>query len=279
MQCYRSHRGYPSLWFLFFIAMVCFISSCSTQRTSYYFKSLRRDTTIATFVNKDIDLKIRKGDRLSIQVSSLNKDQDALYNSSYNGVGSVAGGAVLGDLTTGAVAPVEGPSGYPVDSSGNILIHTFGVVHVEGMTLKELGSKLQNDLLPYLKEPIVYVNFANHKITLLGVSKPQVLEMPEEPLTLLDALALGGDIVNTVEVKNVLIIRDSLNTKKFKHINMEDGTFINSPWYYLQPNDIVYVQPNAQKLDQDERRLETQQTITIISSVLTILIVILDRIN
>jgi polysaccharide export outer membrane protein len=282
MKGSHSYKSMPSFTFLFFlIGIICTLSSCSSIKTSYYFKSFQRDTTIETFVNKDLELKIRKGDNIVIQVSSLDQSQDALYNSSASAnrtselLSSLPGGS-----PSSVPVPVEGPPGYKVDSAGNILLHTLGSIHVEGMTLKELQSKLQNDLLAYLKEPIVYAAFANHKVTIFGdVVKPQVLEMPEEPLTLLDALTMSGDIQPNAEIKNVLIIRDSLNNKKFKHINMEEGTIFNSPWYYLQPNDIVYVEPNAKKIDSEARRAKTAQTIAIVSSILTILIIVLDRIN
>jgi len=282
MQGPHTYKSMPSFDFLlFFIGTVCVFSSCSSIKTSYYFKSIQKDTTINTFVTKNLELKIQKGDNLAIQVSSFDKSQDELYNSTTS-ANSTSGflSSLPGGAPEGVTIPVQGPPGYKVDSAGNIQIHTLGIINVEGMTLKELQNKLQNDLLAYLKDPLVYVNFANHKITILGdVSKPQILEMPEEPLTLLDALALSGDVQQNAEIKNVLIIRDSLNNKKFKHINMEDGTIFNSSWYYLQPNDIVYVEPNAKKLDAEERRSETAQTIAIASSVLTILIIILDRIN
>jgi polysaccharide biosynthesis/export protein len=265
---------------------ISFLSSCTATKSSYYFKSLQKDTSLKVFVNKDIDLKIRKNDRLSIDVSSLNKDEDALYNSSASSGGSSStlsslATGVGASSTTSTVTPVTGPAaGYLVDTFGNIQIHKLGVVYVEGMTTKELSTKLEKDLLPYLKEPIISVNFANHHITILGdVGKPQILDMPSSPLSIFDALAMSGDVTLEASKKNILIIRDSLDHKIFKRIDLEDGSAFNTPWFYLEANDIVYVQPDIEKIENQAKRLSTQQAITIAASALSIIVIILDRVK
>jgi polysaccharide export outer membrane protein len=284
-KCIRFKTGqvYKLCLKLFLIlGITCFFSSCYTVKTPSYFRNLNRDTTISTYVNKNLDLKIRKGDLLSVQVSSFDKDEDNLYNSNSTAelpttTGALNNGSPLsGGLSQNITS--QGPSGYPVDSLGNIHIHTLGIVHVEGMSLIELKTKLETGLTSYLKDPIIQVSFVNHHVTIIGnVAKPQVLDMPAQPLTILDAIALSGGVIPTNTKAEILVIRDSSSVKQINHINMEGGEVFNSSFYYVQPNDIVYVEPNFEQLDKQTNRSNFQQVVTVVATTLTLFFVILDR--
>jgi polysaccharide export outer membrane protein len=247
---------------------IFFLTSCGTTRnTTYYFKAFERDTAISAFVDKNMELKICKDDILSIIISSMNKDDDAIYNSSSS-------------LSSGGPSSLSssGLSNYQVDLEGNIQIHKLGVLHVEGLTRKELKDTLQQLFQPYLLDPIVTVNFGNHTIAVLGqVGKPQQLQLPQGNMPLTDVLALSGDVTAAADIEKVLIIRESDTGRIFKHINMEDKKLFNSSWFYVQPNDIVYVPPNYRKLNQDENRAKTIQYVSIAASIVTIIIVLSNK--
>jgi len=241
------------------------LSSCTTTKNTYYFKTLPKDTSINSTVHKGLESKIRKNDLLSIGISSLNRDEDAVYN------------AAASSGASGSTGNASG-SGYLVDMNGNIQLHKLGLLHVEGMTRRELKDKIQKDIQPYLKDPVVNVRYLNHQITVLGeVNNPRVLQMPEEQMSLLEVLVSSGDVSPFARRDNILIIRETGNGKQFKRINLEDHSIFTSEWYYLQPDDVVYVEPNDKKV-KEEKRNKRQQTVSMVLSGVSFAIIILDRI-
>ena len=172
-------------FFLFFSTLL--LASCSISKPTYIFKDIVKDTVIKGFTDTDIELKIQKNDLLSLQISSLNSLEDALFNS------------------TKASIQGDGAAGYLVNLDGNIYLHKLGSILVAGMTRNELKIKLEKDLLPYLKDPIVTVSFANHFITVMGeVGGSQILNMPAEKISLIDAIAKTGKITENATLKNVM---------------------------------------------------------------------------
>src|SRR5665213_3272844 len=171
----RLRLNFNRLFFcLFLLFFVAFLSSCSTSKNTIYFKDLPKDTTLDNVVSKNFEPKIQKGDLLGIAVASLSPDNTAIYNAPQSAQGPVPG--------------------YLVDENGDIPFIKLGTLHVEGMTRKELKDKLQKDLTPFLAQSVVAVSFLNRHVTLMGAVSPQVLPMPNDNMTLLDALAAGGDI-------------------------------------------------------------------------------------
>ncbi len=242
--------------------LILLIASCSISKPTYIFKDIVKDTVIKGFTDIEVELKIQKNDLLSLEISSLNSTEDALFNS--------AMGSSKGD---GAA------SGYLVNLDGNIYLHKLGSILVAGMTRNELKIKLEKDLLPYLKDPIVTVSFANHFITVMGeVGGSQILNMPAEKISLIDAIAKSGKVTENGSLKNVLVIRETPAAKEFKHLNLENTSIITSPWYYLQPKDILVLNPNEGKIYKDLRRTRNMQLFTTFVSVLSIVLIIFDRI-
>lgn len=235
------------------------VSSCTTTKNVIYFENVQKDTTLKTLVSKDFEAKIRKNDVISIVVSSISPDVFVYNNSVASSTGS-AGAA---------------PAGYQQDEDGNILFPKLGIIHVEGLTRSELRSKLTKELSPYLKDPIVTVRFLNQHITVLGeVAKPQVLAMPAESMTLLDAIGASGDLTYTGRRDNILVIRDGNQGKEFHRLNLNNSSILASPYYYLKPDDVVYVEPTKVKL---KNTTQSQAIIGYVLSGLSILVIILDR--
>jgi polysaccharide export outer membrane protein len=260
--------------FSFIIIALCLFSSCRIVRPTAYFQTLNRDTSINQFVSKDLESKIVKNDILAISVSSLNKIEDEYYNGSSLSSSSSSGSS-SSEVSSGSTSKGQG---YAVDLDGNIQIHNLGKLHVEGMTRKQLKDSLEIDLLPYLKDPIVTINFSNRRITILGeIQKPQVIQMQEEQMSLLDILALSGDITPNALKKNILVVRTTPKGKTFKHMDLEnESVFKDSSWYYLQSGDIVYVEPNIKKMVDEQRIARFQQDAGIISLLLTTIVLVLE---
>ena len=250
-----------------YVLAICFITalvfcSCSTPKNSYYFKNLPRDTSINTTVSRLAESVIRKNDQLAITISSLNPEEDRVYN---------AAALSLSSSTAGS-----GSSGYFVDGNGNIQMHRLGNLHAEGMTRRELKNKIETDIKPYLKDPVVTVRYLNHRVTVMGeVVKPQVVPMPEEQLSILEVLAASGDITLMGKRENVLIIRETETGKIFKRLNLENHSVFTSEWYYLKPDDVIYIEPNDKKVT-EEKRNRTQQTVSLAISGISLVIIILN---
>ncbi|MFT3980991.1 MAG: polysaccharide biosynthesis/export family protein [Ferruginibacter sp.] len=243
------------------IVCIFIFSSCTVTRQYSYLKNIQKDTTIRNFVSNDFESKIQPGDQLSIVVTSLSPAEDDLFNKA------------------AVVSASPGMSGFAVDADGNVQLHRLGKVPVAGSTRRELESRLEKDLLPYMKEPIANVQYLNHKVTVLGaVGSPQVINMPEEQLNIFEILVKAGDITESGMKNRVMVIRDENKDKKVKLLDLENDKVFTSPWYYVKPNDIVYVPDDLETKTKIERRQNIQSTIALVASSASLLIIVVDRI-
>lgn len=263
-------RIYSKIDFLLLLTLSAFLVlpmvSCKVTKPSAYFSTLKKDTTLTGLVSADFEPKIMKGDRLAIVVSSLSTLEDALFNSA-----AASGGVATGGTTGG---------GFVVQQDGTVLLHRLGAVQIAGLTRKELRTMLQEKLLAYMKEPIVQVNFLNHKITVMGeVGKPGIINLSDEPLSVIDALLLSGDVKPGAKRNNIAIIREVGSEKKVKYINLEDNSIFSSPLYYVQPNDIILVSAETEKFVKEEKRKKLQTTLSLVASGVSFLLIILSRIK
>ncbi len=242
------------------IATIVFLGSCTPVKNVVYFQNLQKDTTLHTFVNPNMELKIRKNDLLGINVIS----PDPVSTPLFNGVQSSAAPSSTGG----------GPSGgYLVDNDGNIVIYKLGIVHVEGLTRSELKNRLQKDLSPYLKDAVVTIRFLNNHVTLLGeVGRPGIVSMPNEQIPLLEAIGLSGDLTITGRRDNILVVRETATGKQLKRLNLNDNSIFYSPFYYLKPDDVVYIEPNRIKINSSS---QTTQIVSYALSGLSIFITLL----
>lgn len=226
--------------------------SCTSSRKSVYFKDLANDTTLTNLVNRPGTDVIMPGDLLSITVSSLSPENTLIYNA--------------------APDKVDELEGYLVDEQGDIEFIKLGIVHAAGLTKKALSDRLQKDLQPYLGQNVVAVGIQNRHVTMMGGISPKVLPLKHN-MTLLDALAESGDINEKGRIDNVLVIRsnDSGKEKTFKRINLNDQSIFYSPYFYLQPDDIVYVEPKRQQL-------QTIQYVSLAMTFVTFVFFTLDRV-
>jgi len=225
-------RQFPISNFQFptFLALVIFFSSCNTTKNTTYFQNIPKDTTLTNLVSKDFEPKIQKGDLLGITVASLSPENTIIYNAPQNAQGPL--------------------TGYLVDENGDIQFIKLGSLHVDGMTRKELKAKLEKDLAPYLTQAVVAVGFLNRHITMIGGISPQIIPMPGDNMTILDAIAASGGIGEKGRSDNILVVREKGDSKEFKRLNLTDNSIFYSPYFYMQPNDVVYVEPEKEKKDQ-----------------------------
>ncbi len=199
---------------------------------------------IDTSLVKNIEIpeaKIQNGELLSITVFSDNPEATAIYNQAQTSIGAIT--------TTSTDGSNSGAGrGYLVDVQGNFLFHSLGPIHAEGLTRLQLKSQLEEKLDTFLKHPYVEIRFINKRVTILGeVNKPGVLNIPEERLNLLDAMALSGDMTTFGRKDNVLVIREENGVRSMARLDMNDAAIYKSDFFFLHSGDLVYVEPTRKK--------------------------------
>jgi len=219
-----------------FALLITLFSSCVTNKRLPYFQNLN-DTTFM-LANKNFEPLIQKGDILYVGVTSSDPASAAIFNTVnaiviQNGINAFANNTVPGIL---------------VNSDGLIDLPKIGTITVAGKTTKVLSTEIKEKVLPYLKDPLVTVRLMNNRITVLGeVSRPGTINIPNERITLLEGLGWAGDLTPYGNRMNVLVIRDSSGLQKVQRLNLNDNSVFNSPFFYLQPNDVVYVEPGKSR--------------------------------
>ena len=224
---------------LSFFSIVFLLASCGFDKQLAYFKSSGRDTTI-TVAQKDFEPIIQTGDILFIGVTSLDPMSSAMFNFSTTGTSSVAGGM--------SQMPQNTTLGILVNTDGTIDIPKLGKVKATGTTKNQLRVLLTDALLPYLKDPVVTIRFMNYRVTVLGeVNRPGTLPILNERVSVLEALGLAGDLTMYGNRNNILLIHENNGIKETKRLSINDYSIFSSPYYYLQSNDVLYVEPNKAK--------------------------------
>lgn len=250
--------------FIFILSGIVF-SSCTNTKRITYFQNVPDKTFFSE--NKQIDLPIQPNYILSITISSLNAEASVAFNTQNNNVSKVT-------TVTGASTEL---GGYLVNMNGDIELPILGTIKAAGLTKSQLKDKITNTILAkkLLIDPIVDIRFLNFEVTVIGeVARPTVITVPNEKISLLKAIGLAGDLTIYGKRENILLIRDENGEKKTRHIDLNSPDFFNSPYYYLQPNDVVYVEPNKTKAATSGR---SQQLLPIVFSALSFMAIVVDR--
>ncbi len=223
------------------LAMIMLIGSCSGSKQVAYFQNI---DSISLAASRGLyDAHIMPKDQLTITVLTSNPEASAPFNLAVsNTVGT------NGQLTTSG----SSLQGYLVDNDGNINFPIVGKLHVAGMTKTQCEDLIKSKVMPYLnakENPIVTVRMSSYRVTVIGeVGSPNVIPVSTEKMSIIEALASAGDLSIYGKRNNVLLIREDANGEKHAtRINLNDGNLFNSPYYYLQQNDIIYVEPNQVK--------------------------------
>lgn len=181
-------------------------------------------------------LRIQRDDLLNISIQSSDPTASAPYNLS--AAPSVATGAT-------AANPING---FLVDPMGNIYLPEIGAVTVAGLTTFSARDTITTRLRKYLRDPIVNVRLQNFKFTVLGeVSRPGTFSIPNERISILEALGTAGDIGVYGNRMNVLVIREENGQRSFGRLDLHQRNIFTSPYFYLKQNDLIYVEPSKNK--------------------------------
>ena len=220
------------------IISIFFITSCASRKNLVYFQDEPLEAGL--LISEPEQLVYKPDDILTINVSALDPDTVRPFN-----LPVVANSTNVG-LNAQAQLQVQT---YLVDYDGNIQFPVLGTIKVSGLTRTELTSLLTERISTYVNDPIVNVRLANFTITIIGeVSRPGTFTIQDERITLLEALGMANDLTIYGARKNVLIIREVDGKKKFATVDLTSINTVNSPVYYLQQNDVIYVEPNKARI-------------------------------
>lgn len=234
------------------VAATFLISSCTSYKDIVYFQDI--DDVQLEKLTSEYEAVIKKDDRLTIVVSGPDKTVTAPYNLTLSEMSST-GGSYNSN-------PEQSTLSYLVDVNGDIEFPILGKIHVEGMTRSQLVNFLTTEIGKDVQNPIVYVSFKNYKITVLGeVRTPGTYTYDSEKITILQALGKAGDLSLTAERDGILLIREVDGVLTHHTIDLKDSHLLDSPYYYLQQNDVIVVPPSP-------TRVKTATTATGIWSVI-----------
>ncbi|MCB0835791.1 MAG: polysaccharide biosynthesis/export family protein [Bacteroidetes bacterium] len=184
------------------------------------------------------DYQVRPFDQLSIKVTSFENNTMNYFNSM---TGNSSGG---GGGSGGAVESFLYLTGYGVDGNGMIQLPLIGNFRVEGLTTRQIQDSLDNRLKPYLNLPVTSVKLGNFRITLLGeVSRPGQLYVFNPKTTILQALGMGGDITDFGNIEKIKLIRETNGGVKSVYLDLSNPNLMISEYFYVKPNDVIYVEP------------------------------------
>lgn len=232
-------------------------SSCVSTKKMVYFQD--SEAAQPNEALEGFEPKIQASDLLSINVSALEAEAALPFN-----------------LYETASVTNPKPLSYLVDSDGEINFPVVGPIKVAGFTTKQVTQNLTSTLGAYLVNPIVNIRLTNFKVTVMGeVKSPGTYAIPNERITIVEALGLAGDLSIQGKRNAVLLIREQEGKRTFITMDLTNKKLFNSPYYYLAQNDVIYVEPNKTKINSSAVGTNTSVIISSVSILITLLALIL----
>ncbi len=240
--------------------------SCASRKEVAYFQNI--DQAEARKAAENYEPKFQSDDLLAITVSAFDMDAVRPFN-----LPAVAHNAIPGSVT-GELRQ----QAYLIDSDGHIEFPVLGKIKMAGLDRKGASGMLKTKLAEYIKDPIVNIRIINFKVTVLGeVKNPGTYNIQNERITVLEALGLAGDLDIQARRDNVLLIRDNGGNKIYKRIDLTSSEILSSPFYYLDQNDVIYVEPKESKIKSSAVGNNTFVVVSILSTLVSSLAIILSR--
>ncbi len=247
------------------IVLAATVTSCKAPQSLAYFENADSLKTVGTTA-LDYAVKIRPADELIITVNSIVPEATAAYNL-----------PLVNPSLEGEVSVSSTPQNqtYVVDTDGEITMPVIGKIHAAGMTTKGLGDYLTEKISKEVDSPVVRVQLANFRVNVLGeVKRPGAIEAKSERFTIFDALAAAEDMTEYGERTNVMVIREENGQRAYHRVNLKDARIVDSPYYYLQQNDVVYVEPNRIKAGNAKYSQNNAFKVTVVSTIVSAVSVI-----
>lgn len=243
---------------VFFFLIIILFSNCTSQKKLSYFNKVNEGAADSINSKSDFghEAKIKSGDVLVITVTGSDPNAVAVFNL-----------PVIAYSTPGSenFYGVQTQQPYTVDVDGTINFPVLGKLKLQGLSRSEAVNLISGKLTEYVQNPIVNVKFLNFNVTVLGeVLRPGQYPISNERTTILDALGMAGDMTPYGRRENVLVTREHNGKLQFARLNLNEADVFTSPYYYIQQNDVIYVEPNS------VRSISSQNIPLFLSSVSTL---------
>lgn len=248
---------------LFILLLDVSFSSCVSTKNFVYFNDIQKSNGGDSAANVH-PILIQPGDILQVTISTIDREVSLLFNP--NTINN----------TTAVNNPIA--QGYLVDNEGNIELPLIGKVNVNRKTTSQINEIIKTELNKSIKNAFVATRLLNFKISVLGdVARPGSFNIPNEKVSLLDALSLAGDLNITAVRDDVMLIREVEGKKKYISLNLNDSKTLTSPYYYLANNDVIYVKPGESRVFANSRGFQLLPAILGALSLITVIITTVIR--
>lgn len=214
------------------------MTSCITNKKSIYFNDLKKDSLypgpgpiVMDSITPFVEPRIEKNDVLAVTIQTIGQNETNT------------------PITSNSPGNFSELNGFLVDQKGYIELSLVGFVKVEGLTTTEARELIKQRAKEFWKEPVVNVRIANFDIYMLGdIGKTGTITSTSEKISIVDAIALAGDLNITAHRDNILLVRTEGNQKKFVRFDMSSSKIFQSPYFYLKQRDLIYVEPRRDKV-------------------------------
>ncbi|MBU2950254.1 polysaccharide export protein [Tamlana agarivorans] len=244
---------------LFCLSVLC-LGSCASPKKIQYFQE-----TEGQALESDISYdepEIQTGDLIFINISATNAEAAIPFN-------------LYESPIIGAAAAAK-PQAYLVDTDGVINFPVLGKLNILGLTTKELTKNLEEQLKNYISDPVINIRFANFRVSVLGeVKNPGAIPVLNEHMSIIEAISIAGDLTIYGKRDDVLLIRTENGEKKHINLDLTRSDIINSPYFYVKQNDIIYVTPNKTRVNASSVGPNTSVIFSSISVLLAVIALII----
>lgn len=225
-------KNFFSIFFLVITSII--FTSCGGKKDIPYYQNI--DKLASQNDSSNFESKIQPDDLLMIIVSASDPEAAAPFNLETISVPTAIGQTLPSQRQQQL---------YLVDAKGMVQFPVLGEIKMSGQTKSDIVNLLKSKLKYAIKDPIINMRIVNFKVTVQGeVTRPGIYNIASERVTLPEALSLAGDLTIFGKRNNIVLVREIDNKKSFNRIDITKADFINSPYYYLSQNDLIYVEPN-----------------------------------
>ena len=256
--------------FIYLFALIALMSSCVSRKQLAYFQPITEASAdkINDYMQTQPEPYIKVNDALVIMVTALDLEAVMPYN---------LPSAPHNSPSSTNEPTVSSYQYYTVDNNGDIDFPTLGKLHVAGLTQSEVINMIQDRLKGQIVNPVVTLRFLNAKITVLGeVRNPGTYALNNGRMTILEALGAAGDLTQYGKRDNLLIIRENNGTMEFARLNLRSDEIFTSPYFYLQQNDVIVVEPNQARTTSNQSISLWLSMIGTVSSAATVVVSVLS---
>lgn len=232
-----------------FLTTLILLTSCKTKEKASELNYMQNMEQVAVDIARNnVPSTIQKGDKISIYITAKDLAVVRPFNQNYSVVESSLSSTPSSNTPTSQLSEKSSAPIYIVDSEGEIDFPVLGKLDTKNKTLVEFQNDIRTRVSEYVKNPTVNIRVTNFKFSVLGeVNKPGEYSVSDGTPTILTALGLAGDVTMYAKRNDILIVRNIDGRMESARINLMDASFVNSPYYQIKQNDVIYVSSNQTK--------------------------------